>query len=250
MKARIMIIITAVLLGVLAVAGVAVYVSAVKNQVAAEGKTVNAIVADKSIPAGTTYDELIKNDMVSLKKIPKRYLAAGAVQSTAQLAGRTASVDIGQGEQLTTGRFASSLTSGDVRIRIKNDLRAIAVPYDDVKAVAGSIAAGDLVDVVVTFDKDVAGTDTTKTILTNILVLSVGNNLTEPPPSNNQSGGMQANASTATTVKKTLVLAVPAADVEKLVFAENKGVVWLALVPAKAQTVVTSGQTAATVLGR
>ncbi len=252
MKGRIVIAVFALMTGIIAVIGIVSYVGGVRQQVANEAKSVKVVVADKEITAGTTFDDLIKNDMISVKSIPKRYVTAGAIGSTSELRDRITKVDVGKGEQLTLNKLESSLKTAELTVRIKGNMRAIAIPYDEVKGVSGVIKSGDRVDVVATFDKEVAGDNITQTILRNIEVLNVAGAVPEAFSNEKKNGGVLASSSSSSqaTVKKTLILAVPAADIEKLVFAEKKGTVWLALVPSKSADVPTGGQNVHTVLGR
>lgn len=252
MKGRILIAVFALLTAIIAVIGITAYVGGVRQQVANEAKSVNVVVADKDITAGTTFDDLIKNDMVSVKNIPKRYVTADAIGSTSELKDRITKVDVGKGEQLTLNKLESSIKTAELTVRIKGDMRAIAIPYDEVKGVAGALKSGDKVDVVATFDKEVAGVDTTKTILKNIEILNVAAAMPDTFSEKKNNGLLASSSSSSTSqpVKKTVVLAVPAADIDKLVFAEKKGTVWLALVPSKSTDVPTGIQTAQTVLGQ
>ncbi|MFZ3063270.1 MAG: Flp pilus assembly protein CpaB [Actinomycetota bacterium] len=247
MKARAMVIVIAVVLGLIAVIGVAAYVGRVKSQVADEGRRVNVVVAEKEITAGTSFDDLLKNNMIKVRSIPKRYVASDAVYAPWQVKGRITKAYIGKGEQLTQNRFESSLKTAAINLRISESMRAVAIPFDEVKAVAGMIIPGDKVDVVATFDKEIAGTDTTRIILQNVEVLSVTGS-ESVTTQGGKPGVAAASSSQTSSVKKTIVLAVSATDVEKLIFAEKKGSVWLALVPTKASTVQTSGQTINSVL--
>ncbi len=256
MKARILIIILALFMGLFAVVGVLVYVGSVRAQVAEDGRMITVLVAEKKIAAGTELDMLLDQDMVSVEKVPKKYIASGVVSSTSQLKGKIANTTIAKGEQLTLFKFDTPQTATSLELRISGDMRAVAIPINDEKGVAGALAPGDRVDVIGTFDKQIAGVDTTKVFLQNIEVLSVAGSGFEPKQSTDEEkpGAVKASSTQSSTtqnsqsnqtstIKRTVVLAVSASDLEKLIFAEEKGSVVLALVPNSAKTLQTTGQT-------
>lgn len=252
MKGRMTIIAIALVMALVAVAGVATYVTGIQRQVNEGSKSVGIVVAEKDISPGTTGDSIIKDGMVTIKMVPKRLVAEGALTSTSAIEGKTVKVAIGKGEQITNTKLDSSLRTAALTVRVSGDMRAISIPVDEINGVAGALTAGDKVDVTATFDKETTGTDVTMTILRDIEVLEVS---WSSPPKTSQSNSGVALASdntsqTSSSVKKTVTLSVNVADVEKLVFAERKGTVWLSLVPTKSKTSPTAGQTASTVLAK
>lgn len=253
MKGRMTIIVIALVMALIAVAGVATYVTNVKRQVDEGQNMVAVVVAEQNISAGTTGEDIDRNDWASIKMVPKRFIASGAITSVSEIKNRIAKIAIGKGEQLTQNKFDSSLRTAALTIRVSGDMRAITIPVDDMTGVGGVLCAGDKVDVTATFDKDVAGTDTTQTILRDIEVLEVS--WTTAPNTQSSDKGValasdNSSQQSAPTQKKTVTLSVNAADVERLVFAQQKGTIWLSLVPSKSKTVATGGQTCSSVLGR
>lgn len=242
MRERIVIIFVSILVSLLAVAGIALYVNNVKRQVADERRMVKVLIAEKDIVPGTIFEDLVKDDLVASKSIPKRYLVDGAVASPSRFKGRVTKVAVAKGEQLTFAKFETSISKAAFTIRLKPDMRAISIPYDEVKCVAGAIRAGDRVDVVITVGKEETGDDSfSKLTLQNIEVLALTDAVDPPRAGQGQQEGAALAADRETqAVKKTITLAVQAGDVEKLVYGELRGRVWLALVPTKNQAAQTS----------
>ena len=115
------------------------------------------------------------------------------------------------------------------------------------------IKAGDSVNIIATLSDTGSSQDKpdmTKIILQNVKVLAVGNIIA---PAKGRAIGRKTESSGGLTgsqqMKQTLTLSLTPADSEKLVFAEEKGHVWLSLLPASETTPAsTTGQTYETVL--
>src|SRR3954451_15907477 len=86
---------------VLALAGGAVLVAYARGadaRAAAGLQTVEVLVVEQLVPAGTPADELA--DSVGTELVPARTVVAGRVRDLAEVAGQVATVDLQPGEQL------------------------------------------------------------------------------------------------------------------------------------------------------
>jgi Flp pilus assembly protein CpaB len=146
-----------VLLGVIAavIAAIAliVYLQHYRNSVAQPD--VQVLVANKTIPQGTTGDTLAKaTGFYTIRGIPKDQVLTGAITDTSTLTGKVALADIKPNSQLTESQFgaptglAPQLAPGD---------RAVVVALGSPQSVAGQIGPGSLVDVWVTSSGQGAG---------------------------------------------------------------------------------------------
>jgi Flp pilus assembly protein CpaB len=115
-----------------------------------------------------------------LKKVtvPKKAIVAGAISSPEQLSQYIATQDVYEGEQVTTRRFAPPKEQG-IRAQIKGTQRAYQVEGDQHQLMAGTLKAGDHIDVVASWDvtdhgpngRDVT-TTVSRVVLRDLLVLT------------------------------------------------------------------------------
>lgn len=213
----------AALLGVLATMGVATYIQNIESQIKEGGKLMEILVARENIPAGLTIGEMLDKNLVVLKKIPKRYVASGAISSPAKVDGKVLTISLSEGEQLMEGKFKDSSTA-ELSLRIPHNMVAISIPVDEVVGVSDKINPGDRVTVIATFTPGPGGSDVTRILLQNVEVLATSAEI-------QRTSKKPGIGNTSNLSKKTITLAVPPADAEKLVFAEEKGHVWIALMP-------------------
>ena len=133
-----------------------------------EGK-VTVLVAARDIPAGTSGADVVDQKMLKEQTVPRKAVVAGAISSPDQLAQYVAAQDVFEGEQVSTRRFTPPTEQG-VRAQIKGTQRAYQLPGDANQLLAGTIQAGDHVDVVGTWE--LAGGDkVSRVLLRNLLVL-------------------------------------------------------------------------------
>lgn len=228
MRSRLVAVLVAILMGLLATWGVARYVGGVRKQVETEVEQVEILVARESVPTGLSVDDMLKRRLLEKKKVPRKYVVTRAVYTAKDVDGRVSTVPLTKGEQLTIDKFQVPAQAG-VTYVVPKDQVAISVPVDDVRGVSGLIRTGDLVTVIATV-QDKMGEETTKVLLQHVKVLAVGGSTT---PSGEQKSTLASTGSRQqAAVKPTITLALSPADAEKLVFAEEVGKVWLTLIPA------------------
>jgi len=159
----------AVALAALAAILTSVYVVNYKRHVQnGEGK-VTVLVAARDIPAGTSGADVVDQKMLKEQTVPRKAVVAGAISSPDQLAQYVAAQDVFEGEQVSTRRFTPPTEQG-VRAQIKGTQRAYQLPGDPNQLLAGTIQAGDHVDVVGTWELR-GGDKVSRVILRNLLVL-------------------------------------------------------------------------------
>ena len=133
-----------------------------------EGK-VTVLVAARDIPAGTSGADVVDQKMLKEQTVPRKAVVAGAISSPSQLAQYVATQDVFEGEQVSTRRFSPPTEQG-IRAQIKGTQRAYQLPGDANQLLAGTIQAGDHVDVVGTWEVT-DGEIISRVILRNLLVL-------------------------------------------------------------------------------
>jgi pilus assembly protein CpaB len=113
--------------------------------VAGAGK-VTVLVADKPIPAGTTGAAAVNGGMVKPKAINDAAKPATALTDVSQLAGKTVTLGVSEGEILTTDQFQQAQTRIGT-LKIPDGKTALAVQLANVPGVAGFAGAGDHINI-------------------------------------------------------------------------------------------------------
>lgn len=266
MKLRIALIIVAIILGALAVAGVIGYITSVKASLEEEVEKVGVLVAAQNIPKETTVEAIIAANMVATREIPRKYLANGVLTSLDKYKGYVVAASINEGEQITATKFIKPEEMG-LAFVVPEGMLAISIPVNEVIGVSNLINVGDRVNVIATFwpeeetsqttqKEEIAETvaevqsaeietktkgvslkvekEMTKTLLWNVEVLYVGTKVVTSEDAKGTTGLIGGQTRTETQAKeiKTVTLAVTPEDAEKLVFTEEMGSVWLVLAPS------------------
>jgi Flp pilus assembly protein CpaB len=137
----------AVILAAIAALFTSFYVTNYKRNVRQNEENITVFVAARDIPAGTPGSKLQGRGMISKSEIARRGVAPGAVSDVDQVRELIAATPVYAGEQITTRRFRPIEERG-VRAQISGNQRAIEVPGEPHQLLAGTLAAGDHVDVV------------------------------------------------------------------------------------------------------
>lgn len=238
MKTKLVIVAVSLILGVMAAMGGAAYLTGARKQIDEGMRPVEVLVARENLSPGLSAAEISSRRLAETERIPQRYVASGAISSVSQAQGQVLAVPVAKGEQLATARFKYPSDAG-LAFSTPNNRLAVTIPGDEMKAVAGLLKAGDKVVVVATFSKEIAGKDVTRILLPNVSVLAVDQRVgAEVEKTTSPAGSGDALASTSQTTDRrrelrSVTLAIAPRDVPKLVFAQEKGKIWLALLPAK-----------------
>jgi Flp pilus assembly protein CpaB len=153
----------AVVLAVLAAVGVIVYTSNVKESVKSED-FVDVLASSQDVPANTQLDPLIAQGVFTTISIPKETQVVGAVTSTDQLAGLTATAPIYANEQIPLARVTASNVLG-----IDPGNVGLGLQIEGQASVNGLVQQGDNVALYATFPR---GTLVTKQTLKVLLTPS------------------------------------------------------------------------------
>jgi Flp pilus assembly protein CpaB len=213
----------AVGLAALAAILTSVYVVNYKRHVQhGEGK-VTVLVAARDIPAGTSGADVVDQKMLKEQTVPRKAVVAGAISSPDQLSQYVATQDVYEGEQVSTRRFAPPREQG-IRAQIKGTQRAYELPGDGHQLLAGTLQAGDRVDVVGNWNVKTSGQGddhhVSRVILRNLLVMR--------PPSG---GAASATVTTNGSGQESIQLRVTDSQTQKLLWIQENGNYWLALRP-------------------
>lgn len=229
MKTRL---IGAILAILLATAGAVVLIGYVRtaDARAADGaEFITAYVVTKEIPSGTPAEQIGK--LITARQIPALAAVPGRVTTLSKLAGLVSDVTLMPGEQLLSSRWvdAAKLASGTVAVPDGMQAVTIALPVE--RVVGGTIKAGDTVGVVIAASVKLgssAEAPITKQAFHKVLVVSVQQGTVVTP----KKAATDAPADPVSAVMVTLARTTP--DVEKLIWGQQFGTVWLTLETAKA----------------
>lgn len=196
------------------------YVSRLDN-----GKTdieyVDIYVARLEIPART----VVKEEMLVKVKFPKSTEITMGVSDKIMIVGKLTKERIIKGEAILMDRLFTG-EKANMAFLVPKGKRAVTIGVNEVIEVGNFIIPGDSVDVLATFEEaqlDIGGKKIfypkyTKTILQNIQILGVGRS-------------MQAAREEEKELPVSVTLAVSLEEAEKLVLADESGVLRLALKP-------------------
>jgi Flp pilus assembly protein CpaB len=123
------------------------YVTNYKRSVQKSASNVQVYVAAHDIPAGTSGADIVKGTNLKVETVQRKDVVPGAISSPDQVAGLVASAPLYAGEQVTVRRFSDAAAQG-IRSQLKGTMRAVQVAGDPNQLLAGTLQAGDHVDLV------------------------------------------------------------------------------------------------------
>jgi Flp pilus assembly protein CpaB len=147
MNYRVRNVVIAVALAVVAGALTLFYVTNYKKSVQSERETVGVLVVAKDIPAGTPGSEIIGRDMLVRREVARDAVVPGAISNPLQIRNLVAVQPVFAGEQVTARRFGPRGTLG-IRTQLTQTMRAFQIAGDGNQVLAGTLRAGDHVDLV------------------------------------------------------------------------------------------------------
>jgi pilus assembly protein CpaB len=180
------------------------YLTRLEAQAAAGGPGRRVVVAAVDLPRGTT----LTPESLESRDIPADLVPPGAVTSPSSVLGRPLAADVLAGEVITSSRLAAA--GGPVASLVPEGLRAVPVTVD---LPPGTVAAGDLVDVMATY---ATGQAYTETVVEAAEILSA-----------ERAGGEEGFAGAT-----TIILLVAPDAAERLAFARAFADISVAVAPA------------------
>jgi len=221
-KSRFLIVLLSLIFAAVATFGAAYYIADLRSSILEGQELVEVVAVKKPIEAGKTVAEAFATGSIATTKIPKQYVADGALETINGYSDRVFASALTQGEQLTESKFKTIKETG-LSYKIPKDMIAVSIPVDEVTGVGGKLKPGDKVDIIATFSPGPGDRDMTKIMLQNIEILATSYSGT----GEEEDGFVRERQSGVG--KKTVTLAVFPAHAERLVFAAEKGHIWLGL---------------------
>jgi pilus assembly protein CpaB len=107
---------------------------------------VSVLVAAKPIPAGTTGTNIVTQGMIKNKAVDAGAKPATAISDPSQLAGKTVTLGVSEGQVLTLDQFQQAQTRIGT-LKIPEGKTALALQLANVPGVAGFAGAGDHINI-------------------------------------------------------------------------------------------------------
>lgn len=136
-----------IVLGVLAVAVMAVYVGRQETVLLEQAEMKDVLVATSDILQNTVLDERLLQRI----QVPAKYLQPKALSDVAAARGRVVSVPIPAGAQIL-GTYLTDLGETALSYEVPRGRRAITIAVSDVTGVGGLVRPGNFVDILGTFE--------------------------------------------------------------------------------------------------
>jgi pilus assembly protein CpaB len=242
MQSRVLAILVAVVLALVATVAMVMYVNGADRRAISDQEPQLVWVAVKAIPAGTSGETARNTDLIAPREVPRKNVVAGGVISLSQIQGKHAAVDIVAGEQLLQKRWVGAEdVTGRRLLTIPEKHQALSIGVDTTRQVAGFVTPGDKVGLVLSISGQGGGGESVERsqfLLQNIQVLAVG--ATALANATTQGGGGRVDQSKGANLT-AVTLAVPEGDVERVVYAAENGSIYLTLMPPDAQPAPRSG---------
>jgi len=191
----------------------------VRQEAKGGGGTVDIVVAKQDIAVGQALNPLIEEGFFTTKPFPRNSLIQGVVTDLNQLRGQTAAFPILAGEQISTLRFQGGTEFS--ALGTAAGYEAITFSLDSSRGQGGIVQRGDHVTVFATFQQSAPSTGGAQT-----------------PSGPSASGSFTMTLIPDVRVLRAqglgpvvLTLELKPADAQKMVFATEKGSLWLGLLP-------------------
>lgn len=201
------------------------------------GALVPVVVAAVDIPVRAE----LTPEMLKIKQVPADARHAKALTAFEQAAGKVTNLPIAAGEQVLSTKFFSRKEDSGLAFRIPPGKRAVSVNVNEVITSGGLIVPGDFVDVISVFSGVAAAagrevpSDLATIVLQNVEVLAVAQSLQGTTEATGLTGAFNGTRqdprqeAVARPTARTATLAVTPEEAQKLILAEEKGKIRLAL---------------------
>jgi pilus assembly protein CpaB len=211
------------------------YLVKVANAASTVNKYVPVIDARTDISVG----EIIEPGMLEMRRMDRNNAPANATGNPSLLIGNVARNRLTRGKPILLDDIEPKNRLSHV---IPKYMRAITVALDPARNVSGFLKPGDHVDAIVTFDVD--GGTVSKTVVQDVELLAAGGQVL-----GEEQGAKETMV--RSTDQMTATMALSPTDTEKLVLAESKGKISLALRRSDDSSLVaTRGATEQAIFGK
>lgn len=160
----------------------------------------------------------LSSDMLYMKEVPRGFAFADEFASISDVEGRVTKSEILMGEPIRESRLVAPDELSSLSLELPPDKRAVTVRVNEIVGVAGFVKPGDRVDVMSTFSVGTKGEHLTTTIVEDVYVIGVAQELT-------------ADEEKPAKLASSVTLAVSPEAAARVVLAEETGTIRLVLRP-------------------
>ena len=169
-------IIVAIGLALVAMVLTLLYISNYKRSVQHSAGKVQVYVASHDISAGASGADLVKQHALRSEQVTRNAVVPGAISNPAQIKNLILSNPLYANEQVTLRRFTDVEASG-LLAHLRGAMRAVQIPGDPNQLLAGTLQAGDKVDLVANLKPTTGSTGTSqgnsaRIVLRDLVVLT------------------------------------------------------------------------------
>ncbi len=219
------------------------WAKAAEDRALAGERTVNVLVVKEAVAEGTRAEDL--GSRVATERVVAKVKAAGSVEDVADLKGKVAAVDLVPGEQVLASRFVESeVLARQSAVEVPDGLQEVTISLEPQRSVGGNLRPGATVGLVVSFDEfEIYNGETgesvgklgneTHFVLHKVLITRV--QAAPTAAAGDQDAEDETDRPEPVPGSDLLVtLAVDAPSVERIVFAQEFGRIWLTAEPETA----------------
>lgn len=174
--------------------------------------------------------QLLRADMFRMKPMSRREAPRDAVTTIAAVTDKVAVVTLPAGVPVERQMVTVRSPELGLPYAVRPPRRAVTIALDQIIGVAGFAKPGNRVDVLATFETDRGVGMVTRTVLQDVEILALGDEI--QPSKKDSATGKEGEPHPKTTA----TLAVLPAEAEKLILAEARGKLRLALRPIEDDT--------------
>jgi pilus assembly protein CpaB len=211
---RVALLVAAIVIAAIGTTLVYLYAKQADDRAQADAQPVDVLVAKELIPAGTSADQALTDNLIETKSIASADVAPNAVGDVQAISGQVAVTTIYPGQQLLTDLFGETVEAVSSIDNLPEGMIASSYTFSDTGRVAGFVNPGSKVAVFLTSpsaDPGDEGRETTRLLLPNVEVLAVANVTANPP-----ADPTKANPEELPRALMTLALTQPQTEKMKL----------------------------------
>jgi pilus assembly protein CpaB len=239
MGRRTILLVAAIVVAAIGTTMIFVYVKGVNDRALADQSPQQVLIAKTTIAAGTTAAEAASKGAFERVDMAKKYLALGAISDPAPIANEVALAPVFPGQQILSQMFGAQGSTSALPIP-GNDV-AMSVQLQDPARVAGFVEPGSNVAIFLTIAPKPGSTTTTLTtrlLLPKVQIVAVGPTTTTAQTSTNTQTGA---TNTEQISKAILTLAVSQQEAEKIIYGQDQGTLYFALLTSNSKVATGKG---------
>ena len=154
--------------------GTFLYLHNYQKSLQRENALVPVYVANTEIPSGTSFEEMRSNQLIKIANLPKDAITQDALTNLNEIDGTLKSRGLLLSGQLILKSYFDADSRKDVSLKIPKGMLAIGLSVDDISRVGNFVLPGSRVAIFATGGNK-SGSQSTRVLLSDALVLSIGN---------------------------------------------------------------------------